>query len=500
MSADAEFLRIAQFKKRLAKVLPYFWRVEELYSNLKKINCAWMSRRPKELLFKKTKELLNSVSNFYTSFPEELNQDMSELISAHASEKSLIQIKQCLTKVMGEINSRMTKKYGKSWRNPNIGDFVYRLFKNFDPILDMKSNRVATLYLHQIDNGNGPILKYILERALCVDQIFAVIDLRCIYKDSDKNDLSFLLTDVKLESRNYIPSGAPLIQYTKQESDQEATGTIGAIVGLPTRFEVKLGIVSAEHNFTTEYMNHCNSSHEFSPYPVADECGNDIAVVEFSEQWLIGNNCCNNAVRFTESFEGIGSDEQITEDSDQQYPDASEFDDAMSQVMAVGGGFSFDSITVANSNIMHHAQRDFHQNERVISLNYLSHCYVNNYFYLFKLGSITGLTVGTLCNKLCIHTYNHGKPVYVVEWSEGTIFAVNGDCGSVYFYESKGSFVPIGIHLASGKLNGKNVSIGAPLEDINFPGYEEGIVWEPNCENYPNFDYSSTVQLEEFRT
>jgi hypothetical protein len=210
---------------------------------------------------------------------------------------------------MKEIDKQMSEEYGGSWRVPNIFKLVNNLFEKFDPILDMKSNRVATVYLDKVHPSNEVILKYLLERAVCMDQMYAVISIHCIRDDAlDKNKLSTLvITDMKAEnSRNYIPSGAaPLMGYIKQNNVQEATGTVGAIVGLPNDSEVKLGIVTASHNFGSIFMEHCGSAQEFNPIPPADEAGNDIAVVEFSNQWILGDNCCSNVIRFTEIIASI---------------------------------------------------------------------------------------------------------------------------------------------------------------------------------------------------
>lgn len=72
-------------------------------------------------------------------------------------------------------------------------------------------------------------------------------------------------------------------------------------------------------------------------------------------------------------------------------------------------------------------------------------------------------------------TKQHKAPKHIVHWDTNSKFADNGDCGAVYFLKKKGQFVPLAVHVASGKtVSGRYVSAGEPLTGLvstSFGGY-----------------------------
>jgi hypothetical protein len=42
-------------------------------------------------------------------------------------------------------------------------------------------------------------------------------------------------------------------------------------------------------------------------------------------------------------------------------------------------------------------------------------------------------------------------------------FADDGDCGSIYYFERNGNFYPLAVHVGSGILENRKVSLGAPI-------------------------------------
>jgi len=118
-----------------------------------------------------------------------------------------------------------------------------------------------------------------------------------------------------------------------------------------------------------------------------------------------------------------------------------------------------------------------------------------------KHGSVTGITRGKIVHVVTITNKNNNNPMVVVEWEAGKIFAVNGDCGSLYYCEGCGEEgnIPVAIHIFSAKMGNKKYSFGAIVESLQFED-NYSLSWEipmSQCRNFLEFDYASCEELED---
>lgn len=104
---------------------------------------------------------------------------------------------------------------------------------------------------------------------------------------------------------------------------------------------------------------------------------------------------------------------------------------------------------------------------------------------VYKMGAHTGLTTGTLSHIstyfTCASEARRYSNVVEVEWHADDIFAHSGDCGSLYAVKRGNFYIPIAIHVASGRNRSYGCSFLSTMECISDGTRVAGFVNAPQA-------------------